>query len=805
MFTFESFSFSGDKFYHENTEVPLSLPGLTLLKGINFDGDPDARTDKNTAGHAASNGTGKTRLMQILEGFIFGRNPRGHFKKTVLPSFSGTLKFTDRDGHAWSFTYSVKDGWEILKNDAPVKISHKASDCQEKLQKLIGITREEWAYFIHINSQSLNILMRGKPTERRAYLEGFFCIDSFYAAKFEGYSADWKRVKETIAHLKAERVRLEDVKLALAKLPEHDTIAELLVKCDEDIAALKEEISPLSGEHVAILGNLESWASHQALFLQLQGIDAEELRGERKSLMERKIELERLQKNRIALDLHMGRKLNPHVSIKPKRTENKPEEQRPTREYITERGVILSQMREKLRLKKLIAPLAKEIAEAEGSLTMDAAEIEARKATLSREKSDLQEHYNLLKDGGDICPTCKQSLDFLLEGLSIDEKVKAIGLRLSEIKNLEWECLDQRRRRQAYDKTLQQHATLLAEFSRFPNFGVKLADAEAEVEALNALAKSWEVYSKESEAEKQWRAAYEIFLSEAKALGWPEALESDYKGELSEATERLSSLEEELKQFERFDALTDTVIGLPPQAELEKSREGIGAALNLLSSKVDALSEQKGVLRTQLASVIELKEREGELLKTLASTESVERECKILETLNSFYSPSGFKVYELKRRCVRMIERANFWSKLFFQEPYIWSMSEDLDDLDFFIQPMNDPNTEPYPVSLLSSGEFNRGARVLLFSQLELIPPQKKTNFLALDEIESNLDKTGLLAFTDVVLPRLKETFKDRTIIVISHQESLHNGGVLDHLFVAERRNRKTTLTVYPYYQRRGG
>jgi hypothetical protein len=78
MFTFESFSFSGDKFYHENTEVPLSLPGLTLLKGINFDGDPDARTDKNIAGHAASNGTGKTRLMQILEGFIFGRNPRGH-------------------------------------------------------------------------------------------------------------------------------------------------------------------------------------------------------------------------------------------------------------------------------------------------------------------------------------------------------------------------------------------------------------------------------------------------------------------------------------------------------------------------------------------------------------------------------------------------------------------------------------------------------------------------------------------------------------------------------------------------------
>jgi hypothetical protein len=64
-----------------------------------------------------------------------------------------------------------------------------------------------------------------------------------------------------------------------------------------------------------------------------------------------------------------------------------------------------------------------------------------------------------------------------------------------------------------------------------------------------------------------------------------------------------------------------------------------------------------------------------------------------------------------------------------FQEPYQWSLSEDLDDLNLFVTPTNLKKEDPYPVALLSAGERNRAARVLLFAQLELIPPTKKRTF----------------------------------------------------------------------------
>ena len=292
-------------------------------------------------------------------------------------------------------------------------------------------------------------------------------------------------------------------------------------------------------------------------------------------------------------------------------------------------------------------------------------------------------------------------------------------------------------------------------------------------------------------------------MVEANNLGFPDALKEDHSEELKQIADRLPTLVEEIKQFDRFDELTETVITLPQLQIIEEQEKEQREDLATLMGRVEALNEFKGSLRTQLTSLVTLKAQAQALEAKVAGTEEVESECKILELMNDFYSPSGFKVYELKKRCQKLIDRSNHWSKMFFQEPYQWSLSEDLDDLDFFIQPINDPTTEPYPIACLSAGEYNRAARVLLFSQLELIPPNKKTNLLFLDEIEGHLDEMGMVAFTEVVLPKLKETFPDRTIVVISHQSSIQTSECLDHLWLAERKDRKTKLTVFQDYHRR--
>lgn len=797
MIDFLSFTFTGDKFYQEETTVPLSQSGLTLLRGKNFDASKDGK---------ASNGTGKTRLIELLASFIYGRGARGTFKKTVSPLFKGTLEFKTKTDH-WSFTYEPSksvSSWQVLKNGQPFKASHKASDVQEFLQKTIGITREEFNYFVFINQQSLNVLIKGKGSERKSYLEGFFNIDTFYSNSFDIYKAEWNKSKVLLETLREDRIRLVSVKDSRKDLPNKGWATTQLDLCDEALPIIKETIQVVTNSQATVRNQIDSWNQYLKLYTSLQGVDVSQLRSEYDSLMKQKIELENKAKMRLQLEAFLRTKYIPHQAKKPVCTKQQPEKPKPETSDITDKGILLNQMQEKLRLKKLLSPLVEEItslkAQLEGLPSLE--ELERLKAQLYKDRVDTNEHLKLLKQGGDACPTCKQPLNFILEGLSVEERILRLNNRITEITKKEKEYLTLASLYAKLAKLNEQEATLNDQYSRFPTFGVKLSVAQYEFQILKDLQLEWEKYEKELDAAQQWKNTNSILDVEAKNLGYPDILKEDTSSVLQEISLRLTSLTEELKQFDRFDELTNLVIELPQLAVLEDNEKLYREDMAMLLSRVEALNEFKGVLRTQISSLELLITQEKALEEKLQGQEKAESECKILELIYNFYSPSGFKVYELKKRCQKLIDRANVWSKLFFQEPYVWSMSDDLENLDFFIQPTHDLSTEPYPISLLSAGEYNRAARVLLFSQLELIPPNKKTNLLFLDEIEGNLDEVGMIAFTEVVLPKLKETFQDKTIVVISHQTSLHTSDALDHMWVAERRNRKTKLNVYPEYHR---
>ena len=81
MIVLHGLKFHGDRFYREPTEIPCGMSGMVLLRGINRDAEVPG----------VSNGSGKTRLTQILQGFIFGVTARGHFRRFVGPDFVGTL------------------------------------------------------------------------------------------------------------------------------------------------------------------------------------------------------------------------------------------------------------------------------------------------------------------------------------------------------------------------------------------------------------------------------------------------------------------------------------------------------------------------------------------------------------------------------------------------------------------------------------------------------------------------------------------------------------------------------------------
>ena len=794
MLEFLSFEFEKDLFYREKTVVPLDIGGITLLKGHNYDASID--------GKSTSNASGKSRLMQIMEGFIYGKNPRGNFKKTVLSNFTGTLKFKVKND-TWSFSYTPGksiNAWTILKNDLPMKVSHQPSDCLEKLQATIGFTRKEFNNFISINQTSMDILIKGQPRLRKEYLENFFNIDTFYADKYSIYNTKWKSIKDEIEDIKNDRIRLDALLKSKDELPGEKWIELQLESCDEALSIIKEAITETNLKQSSLQKEIDAWNQYHSLFTEIQGLDIKQIKDEQESLIKSKIELEQKLENRKLLDTFLKLKFHPHQNKKPKRTIEKPEGERPDQNVIIEKEVSLNQMKEKLRLKKEITPLKKEIEDLASQIVKTPEELDLLKADLYKQKSDKEEHYKLLKKGGSFCPTCKQSLGHILDGMKPEEKMAAIELDIKEIVKKEKEIQAQLSIHNKVAKLDQERKILQVQFDRFPTYGVKISNVEVEVADLKVLDKKWNVFLKEEELETRWSSTYELLLSEAKNLGYPDILNENVQSELNKIIPQLTILANQIKMFDRFENLTEIVLNQSSLTEIEDEKKTVTEDLAVLLSRVESLNEFKGVLRTQLSSLTNLKVQIGDLEIKVAKQETKESECKILELLNSFYSPTGFKIYELKKRCLKLIERANIWSNLSFQEKYEWSLSEDPEGIDFLIRPINDPSTEAYSISLLSSGEYNRASRVLLISLLELTPPNKDTNLLILDEIEGHLDSAGTTAFVEMVLPKLREIFPHKTIIVISHQSSLQNAGI-DHLWLVERKDRKSKLTTFLNYK----
>ena len=74
-----------------------------------------------------------------------------------------------------------------------------------------------------------------------------------------------------------------------------------------------------------------------------------------------------------------------------------------------------------------------------------------------------------------------------------------------------------------------------------------------------------------------------------------------------------------------------------------------------LLERIESLNELKGVLRTQKENIVTLNRQAQILEDKIKDLKVTESECKILELMNSFYSPTGFKIYELKKRCQKLI------------------------------------------------------------------------------------------------------------------------------------------------------
>jgi DNA repair exonuclease SbcCD ATPase subunit len=795
-----SFTFSGDKFYRDRTVVPTGTAGLAFLCGKNHDGSTDN----------LSNGAGKTRLFQVLEGFIFGTTDRGKFKRMVLPNFEGELLFEDtRTKIVWSFTYRAKDNkWTVLENGTERTISHKASDCQAFLQHCIGFTRDEWNYFVAINQNSIRIMLKGKPAERRLYLENFFNIDVFYTEKKEEYDANVKTLETEIGLLNMAKARLDQVKSARSSMPNDGWLETQLALIRASIPWLRQQQQIVIADVSDTDNKLSVWNEYQQLFDLFSSSThrptSQAMQKELETLFQAQAQIREAIDARKKFQRLRDCELVPHEQKRPVPPPSMPAEEEPNSKTLTEKGMAVSQMREKIKTKKRLQEITTMLEEFDfPAQSKDDYQTEADQ--LVKQLAELSFHINLLEEGGEhgVCPKCGQTLPSMTEAKDVESAIELLQTHKAARKKDLDAANNGIRQHLEYETLEEKQADLQRTFDAYPKFGTKLSIAEDELTALNKLSEQWKLWRTVSKQFDDWQAKHNTIMAQINALGDPSCFEQDFTEEEQHLTKEISELQLGLKNVTRLEELSNSLADSPPRSKLEQTLALLQEEYQEWEQRIEALNIMKGDLTGKLDIVRGYEKDIVELEGQLENYENIQREFRIVTGLAKFFSPTGFKIYELKKRCGLLIDRANYWSSIFFQEPYEWSLPSDIDDLDFLVRPVNHKEEEPYPAGSLSGGESNRASRVLLFSQLQLMPPNKAINLLVVDEIEDKLDEAGMVAFTDEVVPKLKETFPSRTIVLVSHQKGLKTSDAIDHLWLAERKDRKTVLKVFPFYNRR--
>lgn len=782
MITLHSLKFQGDRFYQEPTELPCGMTGMVLLRGVNRDADRPG----------VSNGSGKTRLTQILQGFIFGATARGHFRRFVGPEFVGTLDFTDRV-HRWNFTYEAKEGtWEIQRDGQPhPPPTHRPSDTQALLQKLIGFSPREWTSYVQITGRSIETLLRGQPAERRQALEKFFGLDEFYGQKQQEYEAEVQHLKTQIDLIEQDRQRLDEVRAQLGRQSGSGWLARQVEAAREVLVIVRGQRDQADQRLRRADQGTEAWDQYQTLYMETVDIPSVDSLVARRDQSTQQLTVQYQERRDRQAALQAAALLQTLEAQDQQDRLESPDLPEPEPQMVADLEVKLEQMRRKVALKHKVADLTAALPDCRPD---DEPGLQEALKAIQGRQAELQHHLELLARGGS-CHQCGQRLPFLdrdtPEDLARQYRAELQGLN-REVQEIH-EVLACIGRYRSTDRLLQDARQ---QFDELPSFGLRVQDVQDQLDDHRALLTAWREYRRYAQARQQLTQGIRDHRATLDRLDYPAILERPDQVDALKAD--LDTVTRQLALVASWSLAKQRVEGLDPRVQLAAEAELQGLVLADLEGRIDQLNRLDGQMTEQLQRAQATERQVVDLTRRLADAEQTRREYRVLQGMVRFYSNRGFKLYELKRRCQLLIDRANFWSPTFFQEPYRWSLPEDLDQIDFLVQPVNH-KTEPYPAGDLSAGEENRAARVLLFSQLEMRPASKRINLLELDEIEANLDEVGFMAFTDVVVPKLREAFPDTTIVLVSHQKSLRNIGVIDHQWVAERKDRKTRLNIYPF------
>lgn len=743
--------------HFNNAEVDFSRPGMTTIRGLNL----HARSKSQT------NGAGKSLLASsICSVFQFGppmasarRGQRWHLQAT--PSAVIEQELT-KNGHTYRLvqaTHGKGVKYSIYKNGEDLKI-RTTPLAEQFITELHGYNNVEWFSTVYLDGRRVFPLQMGTDVERLAFIVDFFRLEESDRIRqmFNNMKSDFKEDVTKLGVVDADIVRvrreLKEIGWSKNKAKRRRFLKKKVVKVREQHRILTSKLESLNEIRAQseIVGDLKS---------RLEAIDRPKLDI---SEIERQLKAYKLWLVYEAESAEYDKKF---ARLKAERNKlGSAEGLKKSKTLLTELRRLESEIG---RLKVSHATLTRNQDEVESALEdlrvryqklkhLNSANLPKNRKARSNVLNDkiaqaraILKLVNLADKGHDHCPTC---------GSSINQKtIKGLGKRAKkEIEEAESE-IEQLQQADELESVLEEGRKLREAKDEEAEIKIKATD-KALRKARSKLVKVEEhlekalaheslnertaelvrhkpvepLLKKPSTSEKQlkkWATAHDLLLDTRTAYN--KAVEK-----LASSTKGFPSLEEALRESRTIK-------------QVREQQSAANDSLYSLTKELSTLDQKQSLYKSAALRLGDLEESKAKFSQSV-------QDLPVLDALIHAFSNKGLKMLLAKQIASRIEQNINLVAPRIFVESvkFRWRVEANKFAIEYSMRKGKDA-TPWADVRVLSGSESKQFILATVAALLPLLPADKRTNLMILDEMDANMSEETRRLFATDFLPYLRK------------------------------------------------
>lgn len=723
------------------------------------------------------NGVGKTTIPNVIRDVLFGAMNDG--------STNDDLVINSRDAHILLSLYNnghhyiveksrVKKKWKkaVVKDGVDIT-PHSQTNFYTELAKELNFTKEEWDASVHLSQRGSHVLVSGKPAARKEYVSEFFGVDGDFdtvkdAAEIELASVS-KSIKEIEAYSTA-RATLNDELLQIV-IPdvENENQRRVVIKSDIDstigtISELKEKQKLYNlfaqyknsaypenyGEEIDADFSLEHYRKLKS--------DAESLA---KNYNQIKSYNENAAKNNIQFE-ELTKLVEGNSDYNIRFPENVEIYQKELNDLELKKSFSL----ERAKIQTAIDALK----EYEGQAILETASRELELKSKTNEYAVLDHEYKQMAQGK--CPTCGHEHD----SSDITTKYESLVSLYSLVTDLTTSIAKDKEA----NRNIEELNTLKSKLLGIPEFS---SIEQLRLDELKHVLPSLRMHvSKKQQLSSMKRQEYVDLPSQPPTSQEISNLEYsvNFFSDISKAR-KMCPKPSEVSNINIININTNVEELTAKNALLEEDIRKIDAILLNASeaqSRFNRISSQIKTIDEKFETLGKLKEAEF-----------------FWKTMVQAYGPKGIRVIQLQKIMDLITDVLPMYTSYMFEasRSYTFTSECDAGNIIIKVKRKHAEGEYEYDISTCSGGEAKKIAVCLILAVAKIRLARKSVNMVVLDEVDSQMDKTGRFQFTNELLPTIKEQFE--TVFVISHHDDTFQTAIYDEKLVFEQESADSHYT----------